>query len=269
MKYGKRFLCAVLLLALAAPPRPAACEGAGMAPGRGKAPAALSAASWLFPWARDSQTESDLEEQIRELQQKLEDCENQLALMEEMRFRLTALEEQLGEHMVHSALDPVAAEVIDHYGGAYMNRLTLNVGADQGIENNMAVVAQGGLVGVTCDVRENRCGVLCIINSSCAVAALIQPSRDQGIVRGVADSTGDPLCHMYFLQDSFLPRPGDTAVTSGVGLPLPKGIPIGYILETLQCTDHRDTECLVLEPVVDFQHLEYVTVYRYRPSSAP
>ena len=91
----------------------------------------------------------------------------------------------------------------------------------------------------------------------------------QGTVRGTLGIDGTAMCRMYYLPDDHLPRPGDEVVTSGVSMPFPKGIPIGYILETIQCTDHRDTECLVLEPVVDFQHLEYVTVYRYRPSSAP
>ena len=78
---------------------------------------------------------------------------------------------------------------------------------------------------------------------------------------------GEAMCRMYYLPDNSLPRPGDTVVTSGVGLEFPKGIPIGYIRESTRGMEDNKSY-VVLEPVVDFQHLEYVTVYRYKPTYA-
>jgi hypothetical protein len=69
---------------------------------------------------------------------------------------------------------------------------------------------------------------------------------------------------MYYLPDDNLPRPGDLVVTSGVGMSFPKGIPIGEIRESTRGMD-ANKQYIVIEPKVDFQHLEYVIVLRYKP----
>ena len=131
----------------------------------------------------------------------------------------------------------------------------------------MAVTISGALVGYTENVTETKSQVRTIIDSEASIAALIQSSRDQGTVRGTLGVDGTPMCRMYYLPDTSLPRPGDTVVTSGVGLEFPKGIPIGYIRESTRGMEENKSY-VVLEPVVDFQHLEYVTVYRYKPAYA-
>ena len=122
-------------------------------------------------------------------------------------------------------------------------------------------------MGVTYNVEKNKCQVRCVIDSDCTVAALIQSSRDQGSVKGTIGVNGEPMCRMYYLPDNSLPRPGDVVVTSGVGLEFPKGIPIGYVRESTRGMEDNKSY-VVVEPVVDFQHLEYVTVYRYKPAYA-
>ena len=161
-------------------------------------------------------------------------------------------------------MNPLTATVIGHDSSNYFSTLTLNVGLIDGVTDYMAVVAQGGLVGVTYNVSETKCEVRCIIDSDCTVAALVQSSRDQGSVKGTLGTNGEPMCRMYYLPDSSLPRPGDLVVTSGVGLEFPKSIPIGYIRESTRGME-ANKSYVVVEPIVDFQHLEYVTVYRYRP----
>ena len=74
------------------------------------------------------------------------------------------------------------------------------------------------------------------------------------------------MCRMYYLPDDNLPRPGDLVVTSGVGLSFPKGIPIGVVRESTRGMD-ANKQYIVLEPRVDFQHLEYVIVLRYKPDA--
>ncbi|NLA54532.1 MAG: hypothetical protein GX858_09325 [Clostridiales bacterium] len=76
---------------------------------------------------------------------------------------------------------------------------------------------------------------------------------------------GTYACRMYYLDYTTLPRPGDRVVTSGVGIEFPKGIPVGFVREsTRQLEDSK--QYIVIEPIADFDHLEYVVVYRYRPA---
>ena len=211
----------------------------------------------------------NIEYEYEQLRAKLDDYATDVAMMEELRREIEELNNQLYEQQQprHAAIGPIAASVIGTVGNNYCSTLTLNVGSDNGVADYMAVVSAGGLVGVTYNVKPRQCDVRCIIDSDCTVAGLVQSSRDQGSVKGTLGTNGEPMCRMYYLPDNSLPRPGDVVVTSGVGLEFPKGIPIGYIRESTRGMEENKSY-VVLEPVVDFQHLEYVTVYRYRPSYA-
>ena len=218
-------------------------------------------------YLRTLKIRGNLEYEYEQLTILLDDYANQIAQNEELRRINEELYDLLDEQERNRSMNPVAATVIGTDSGNYFSTLTLDVGSSSGVEEYMAVVAQGGLVGVTYDVEDNKCQVRCIIDSDCTVAALIQSSRDQGSVKGTLGINGEPMCRMYYLPDTSLPRPGDTVVTSGVGLEFPKGIPIGYIRESTRGMEENKSY-VVLEPVVDFQHLEYVTVYRYKPAYA-
>ena len=144
--------------------------------------------------------------------------------------------------------------------------MTINKGTEDGVEDYMAVTISGALVGYTENTQANKATVRTVIDSDASIAAIIQSSRDQGTVRGTLGIDGTPMCRMYYLPDDNLPRPGDLVVTSGVGLSFPKGIPIGVVRESTRGMD-ANKQYIVLEPKVDFQHLEYVIVLRYKPEA--
>ena len=221
----------------------------------------------VVDYLRTLKIRGNLEYEYEQLTILLDDYANQIAENEELRRINEELYALLDEQERNREMLPVAATVIGTDSSNYFSTLTLDVGSNSGVGEYMAVVAQGGLVGVTYDVEPDKCQVRCIIDSDCTVAALIQSSRDQGSVKGTLGINGEPMCRMYYLPDTSLPRPGDTVVTSGVGLEFPKGIPIGYIRESTRGMEENKSY-VVLEPVVDFQHLEYVTVYRYKPAYA-
>ncbi len=209
----------------------------------------------------------EIEYQYEQLTLLLDDYATMGAQNEEYRRTIQELYSLLDEQDRNRDLNPLAASVVLTDSGNYFSTLSLDVGSENGVDNYMAVVAQGGLVGVTYDVEKTTCKVRCIINSDCTVAALIQSTRDQGSVKGTLGSTGEPMCRMYYLPDNSVARPGDMVVTSGVGLEFPKGIPIGEVRESTRGMEDNKSY-VVIEPIVDFQHLEYVTVYRYRPTYA-
>ena len=224
----------------------------------------------VVSYLRTLKIRGNLEYEYEQLLIKLDDMANDSALVEELRRENQALMDILNEWQSdssHMAMNPLFAQVIGTTGNNYFATLTLNVGKADGVSDYMAVVDNGGLVGVTYSTAEHSCQVRCIIDSDCTVAGLVQSSRDQGSVKGTLGTNGEAMCRMYYLPDNSLPRPGDVVVTSGVGLEFPKGIPIGYIRESTRGMEDNKSY-VVLEPVVDFQHLEYVTVYRYRPSYA-
>lgn len=127
----------------------------------------------------------------------------------------------------------------------------------------MAVVVPGALVGITYDTLPKSTKVRGIIDTKCAVAALIESNRDPGTVSGTLAIDGQKNCRMYYLSYTTLPRPGDLVVTSGMNTGLPKGIPIGRVRESTRGMEDSK-QYIVLEPLADFDHIEYVIVYRYQ-----
>lgn len=219
----------------------------------------------VVSYLRTLKIRSEVEYQYEQLLVQMDELASQAAMAEEYKAELNLLYDLMDEAQRNTDMSPVHATVIGHDTGNYFAVLTIDVGSNQGVSDNMAVVHSGGLVGYTYDVEAHQCKVLCIIDGDATVAAMVQSSRDQGSVKGTLSIDGTASCRMYYLPDNSLPRPGDLIVTSGVGVAFPKGIPIGYVRESTRGMDENKSY-IVVEPIVDFQHLEYVVVYRYRPA---
>ena len=187
-------------------------------------------------------------------------------LADELQQTLSQYEDLSDEIAANANMRPIVATVIGRSDANYFSTMTINKGTDDGVEDYMAVTISGALVGYTENTQAGKATVRTVIDSDASIAAIIQSSRDQGTVRGTLGIDGTPLCRMYYLPDDNLPRPGDLVVTSGVGLSFPKGIPIGVVRESTRGMD-ANKQYIVLEPTVDFQHLEYVIVLRYKPQA--
>ncbi len=187
-------------------------------------------------------------------------------LADELQNTLRQYEDMSDEIVANADMKPIVCTVIGRSDGNYFLTFTINKGLNDGIEDYMAVTIGGALVGYTENVQASKATVRSIIDKEASIAALIQSSRDQGTVRGTlsVDTSGSPLCRMYYLPDDNLPRPGDTVVTSGVGMSFPKGIPIGTVRESTRGMEDNK-QYIIIEPLADFRHVEYVIVLRYKP----
>ena len=210
---------------------------------------------------------SNLEYEYEQLLIKVEELQDQAIMAQEYENRLAAFEDLRVEADAHTNMSPLTATVIGHDTGNYFTTLELNRGTRDGVQDYMAVVSEGGLVGYTYSTTATTCRVATVIDSDTTIPALMESTRDQGSVKGTFGVNGEASCRMYYLPENHLPRTGDTVVTSGVGMPFPKGIPIGTVRESTRGMEDNK-QFVVIEPIVDFQHLEYVVVYRYIPSYA-
>ncbi len=66
------------------------------------------------------------------------------------------------------------------------NTVVINRGAEHGVKESWPVITKDGIVGVTVSVGKRSSKVLLLIDPNCNVAALIQRTRDQGVVGGQA-----------------------------------------------------------------------------------
>jgi len=121
----------------------------------------------------------------------------------------------------------ITASVISRSPGSWFGMVTLNRGANDGVQENMTVLTPEGLVGRVVSVTASTCQVLLITDPSSGVGSLVQDTRTPGIVEGVDGKT--MVARMIHIPNNAPVEVGQAVVTSGSGSVYPKGIPVGEI----------------------------------------
>jgi len=152
----------------------------------------------------------------------------------------------------------VAAHVVgrslDRLGGS----LALDKGSAEGVEANRAILTPDGLVGRVERTSRHAARVLTLLHRDCAVAARIDRSRVDGVVRW---EYGDqPKLDLLYVSSQEDVKPGDAVLTSGLGGIFPEGIRIGTV-ERVGLEPNGLTKEIVVEPAVDFRKIEEVLIY--------
>ena len=161
----------------------------------------------------------------------------------------------------HTPFRTVTARVIGRDASNWWRSLQIDRGSNDGITDNMAVLDADGLIGKTVSVSSSQARVLLITDQNCKAAALLQDTREPGVVSGTetAFSISPHLMMTYVNRDAKV-APGESVITSGLGGVFPKGILIGT---TTHARINRQTgmyQDVDIAPAVDFHRLEEVIV---------
>jgi rod shape-determining protein MreC len=209
---------------------------------------------------------ADVQTENQELKAQVAELEGQLQDYNEVKKENERLSGLLNFVNTDPDLGIVSASVISKDAGHWFNVFTINAGMSKGIEINMPVVNGDGLVGMVVAVGADWSRVMTIVDSESHVSALVERTRDPGVVTGTI-STGDE--ENATLTLGYLPLnadlvPGDTVITSGLTDVFPKGIKIGEVVEVSSSSNGMKNEAVV-KPWVDFNHLEEVSVVTTKP----
>lgn len=152
----------------------------------------------------------------------------------------------------------VPAQIITRDSATWWRTVTVNRGREDGVESDMPVLTDEGLVGKTTTVSANVAIILLVSDENCRVAASVEGTREQGIVTGerVAGSVA-PMLDLNFLSKQADLKSGQKVYTSGVGGVFPSGLLIG----TVQNFRVRELDGQArVTPAVDLARLEDVFV---------
>ena len=163
------------------------------------------------------------------------------------------LTEKYGEYKT------VHGYVIDKEISNYSKTIIINIGKNDGIEVNMTVIADEGLVGHVVSVTDNTAKVQTIVDTSSSISCLMSTNKDSIICKGTLSSNSE-LKAMYIPTDANLVQ-GDSVDTSGLGGIYPKGIHVGSIKKIVSTKNITDRYALV-ETAVDFDKLNTVLVVK-------
>ncbi len=191
----------------------------------------------------------DLDRQNRQLR-----AENEI-----LRQQVRALTEAGNENLrlihllnltEHTGFKTIAARVIGRDAGNWWKSIQIDRGSRDGLRENLAVLNADGLIGKVVNVTPGEARVLLLIDPNCKVSALLQDSREPGVVAGT---------QMTYVDRNAKIKPGENVITSGLGGIFPKGILIGTVVKA-GLNRQGMYQDLELKPAADFRRLEEVVV---------
>jgi len=167
--------------------------------------------------------------QLEQLRQQNEQLRATVAELEEARLENERLKVLL--RIARSAdLESVGAHVIGRPTNSWDGIITIDRGSDDGLASGMPVVGPLGLLGQTVEVSGSSSKVRLITDQRSGVAAMIQRSRVEGVVRGSIDGR----LTLDFVSVDTTVTAGDVVITSGMGGVFPKGLVIGEVTDVVR-----------------------------------
>ena len=201
----------------------------------------------------------NLKSENEELKKRNSELEQSLRELEIIKAENETLKEYVNLKEKYEEYDTIPADVINRDISNYSSTITINVGSNDGIKEDMTVIADSGLVGHIISVTPTTAKVQTIIDTGTAVTSKISTTDDTIIVQGTLDDKS--TLKATFIPTDAVVLQGDSIETSGIGGIYPKGIHIGSIKEVIN-TSNPINRYAIVETAVNFTKLTTVLVIK-------
>ena len=171
--------------------------------------------------------------------------------------RLRSLYELDQEYMQYHK---IGARIIAKDSGSWFSVFRIDKGSEDGIKEDMNVLAGGGLVGIVTDVGANYATVRSIIDESSRVSAMAQQSGDSCIVAGDLQLFKEGRLKLSYMEKDDDIKDGDMIVTSNISGKFLPGILVGYATDITVDYNDNLTKSGYLIPAARFDRLQEVLV---------
>lgn len=166
------------------------------------------------------------EETLSQLREQNEELTQLLTQSEEYRLEIERLQDLLKLKKMFN-IEGVSGRVIGHSYDAWNQTVTIDVGSAEGVEVGLTVMGPHGVIGQVISVMPSASVVRLLTDPQSGVAAMIQSTRAQGIVRGSLNG----LLHLENVDEDAKVKVGDVVLTSGLGGSFTKGLLIGQVIQ--------------------------------------
>ena len=198
-----------------------------------------------------------LEEENEQLKNRNSELEQSLRELESIKAENETLREYLNLTEKYGEYETIPAYIINKDISNYSKTIIINVGKNDGITENMTVIADEGLVGHVVSVTDTTAQVQTIIDTGSSVSATMSSTDESIVCKGTLDSTSE-LRAMYIPTDYNIIQ-GDSLETSGLGGIYPKGVHIGTV-KKVESTKNITDRYAIIDTAVDFDKLSTVLV---------
>ncbi|MDE7396624.1 MAG: rod shape-determining protein MreC [Muribaculum sp.] len=188
-----------------------------------------------------------------------------------LEMEVTALRRQLNDYREMIAADSLAlitrnmpysyilARVISNSVYHTNNYLTIEKGSLDGIEPEMGVVDQNGVVGIVNVVGPHSARVMSLLNPKMRLSCKIKGREEFGPLVWDGKNPHEAVLEEMPRHEQF--KTGDTIVTSGYSAIFPEGIPVGVIMSH-ENAHNNNFYSLRIRLLTDFTTLSTVRVIR-------
>jgi rod shape-determining protein MreC len=190
-----------------------------------------------------------------ELRRHLLELEGQLQQARAQAATSQALEAAL-ELRQTVAAPTLAARVIAGAPSPGSLTITIDAGADDGVQAEMAVIGKGGVVGrVINRPQPHAAQVQLLVDRTAAAAVFFERTGAGGMVQG---GRTDLTLHVELVPNAADIKVGDRVLTSGQDSMYPRGFLVGVVERAERSAAGVWT--VSVRPAVDFSHLDIVLV---------
>jgi rod shape-determining protein MreC len=188
---------------------------------------------------------ASLQVELTQLRRRNEELEGAVGLMDDP---------DLMDYTVRSAL------VIHRSPDRWNEQVGINKGAQDGIEENMAVMTSRGLIGKIDQVSQFSSSIQLLSDQDVTnrISAMVLADETiAGFIEGIDHETGYLQFTMIDMDVEL--ETGQTVATSGLGGVFPENLVIGEIVD-YEYDEFGLTQTAYVEPSASFYHLDYVMV---------
>ena len=200
---------------------------------------------------------SNLKAENEQLKEENSSLEKQLRELENIKTENETLKEYLDLTEKYGEYKTIPAYIINKDISNYAKTIVINIGSNDGVEENMTVIGDEGLVGHVISVTESTAKVQTIIDTSSSVSASMSTTKEAIVCKGTLEEKS-ALKAMYIPTESNIIQ-GDSIETSGLGGIYPKGIHVGTVKKVVTSQNIIDRYAII-ETAVDFDKLDSVLV---------
>lgn len=198
-----------------------------------------------------------LKEENKKLTEKNNELEQSLRELENIKTENQTLKEYMNLAEKYKEYKTIPGYVINKDITNYSKTIVINLGKKDGVENNMTVIGNEGLVGHVVSVTDSTAKVQTIIDTASSISCSMSTTKDSIVCKGTLDEKS-ALKAMFIPTDANIIQ-GDSIETSGIGGIYPKGIHIGSVKKVTNTQNMTDRYALI-ETAVNFDKLDTVLV---------
>ncbi|MBN2850115.1 MAG: rod shape-determining protein MreC [Erysipelotrichaceae bacterium] len=188
------------------------------------------------------------------------------AKLAEAYRQIEALKQIAGLELAMNDYELINGTVIYRPIEAFDNSLSINIGKNDGVKVDDAVISSKGLVGKVEEVFDDRSVVRLLTtesgNNKVTVKIQLSPSQTAEAILERYDVEHEAF-EVRLVTTGYAITKGMSVISSGLGGVFPSGLLVGYVKEVVEL-DNAVGMNIYVSPAADFKSFEYVAVVSRR-----